>query len=100
MIIYTDGSGIDHEIGASACTILSPMENCSPIITRKRQAALGLQSSYTVYFGELYGIYMALDIAREDRDINQDHSPVLIFTDNQAAIRSVHDPQKPSEQYM
>ena len=100
LVIYTDGSGIDYAIGASACTIITPMKGCPPIITTKRQAYLGLQSGYTVYFGELYGIYMALDIAKVDRDLNQDHSPVVIFTANKAAIRSVHDPQNQFGQYM
>ncbi len=50
--IYTDGSGINGKIGASAVT--SSISD---------QAYLGPDTQYTVFTGELYGIHLALHIA-------------------------------------
>lgn len=49
--IYTDGSGINGKIGASAVTT-----------SISDQAYLGPDTQYTVFAGELYGILLALHI--------------------------------------
>lgn len=84
LAIYTDGSGIQNKIGASAFTMFTPWEGATPLVARKKQACLGSDQGFTVYFGELYGLWRALDlIAGDDRG-----RKTFIFTVNQAAILS------------
>ncbi|KAK1991873.1 hypothetical protein LX36DRAFT_539768, partial [Colletotrichum falcatum] len=54
----------------------------------------------TVYAGELQGIILALEIAGEDRQKGNNRSKVLIYTDNQAAIRSSARPKGKSGSYL
>lgn len=58
LLIYTDGSSIDGHTGAAAVC---------PRISQTRTAYIGQDTVSTVYAGELQGINMALQIAREDR---------------------------------
>jgi len=89
--IYTDGSGINGHIGAAAvCTTINQTKN----------AYMGDDSVSTVYAGELQGISLALQLAREDRDRGNARKKVLIYTDNQAAIRSVARPRGKSGSYL
>ena len=78
--IYTDGSGIDDKISAAAVC---------PFTKQTRSAYLGLSTTSTVYAAELYGICLALQIARDYVDRNGSRRNVVIYTDNQAAIWSV-----------
>ncbi|KAJ6437961.1 cyclase/dehydrase family protein [Purpureocillium lavendulum] len=75
--IYTDGSGINAQIGAAAVC---------PTIQQTRSSYMGADDTSTVYAGELQGISLALDIALQDRTEGYHRSNVLIYTDNQAAI--------------
>ena len=84
--VYTDGSGIDDKIGASAW---------APQIEAARTRYLGDSEHYTVYSGELEGIDMACDIA-----IDTKPPALVIWTDNQAAIQSTADPGGQSGQYI
>ena len=52
-----------------------------------------------MYLGEMYGIYLALDILKDPIE-HGDTRPMIIYTDNQAAIRSSHTPHNVSGQYM
>jgi ribonuclease HI len=83
--IYTDGSGINNKIGASAV---------APQIEAARKAFLGEATTSTVYAAELKGIHMALEIAR---DI--DHE-TTIFSDSQGALKAIRNPGRPSGQYI
>lgn len=73
-----------------------PWPGAEPLVARKKCACLGSDEQFTVYFGELYGLSMALDLIAED---NSDQK-VLIFTDNQAAITSSKQPKQQSGQYL
>ncbi|KAF6525556.1 hypothetical protein HZS61_011351 [Fusarium oxysporum f. sp. conglutinans] len=86
--IYTDGSGISGHIGAAAvCTTTQ----------ETKSAYMGDDTTSTVYAGELQGISLALQIAQEDRPRGNSRSKVLIYTDNQAAIRSTAKPKDGSQ---
>ncbi|KAK1471623.1 zinc knuckle, partial [Colletotrichum abscissum] len=77
--IYTDGSGIDGQIGAAAvCTTTQ----------QTRKSHMGDDTTSTVYAGELQGIVLALEMAQADKENGNHRSKVFIHTDNQAAIRS------------
>lgn len=54
----------------------------------------------TAYAGELQGISLALQIAQEDRNRGSIREKVLIYTDNQAAVRSVARPRGESGSYL
>lgn len=114
---YTDGSGINDRIGASAVRTIKipewdqPNINLPKIIeAESRKAYLGPSASYTVYFGELYGILMALQMVPIDHhrrsqledwnDHEADNRDTIIFTDNQAAIRAVNNPGNSSGRYL
>lgn len=84
MVIYTDGSGIDNKVGASAITLFTPIERQPPIVADREQAYLGPLTKYTVYSGELIGLDLALKIARKHSD-----TLIAIFTDDQSAILAI-----------
>ncbi|TGO46402.1 hypothetical protein BCON_0327g00020 [Botryotinia convoluta] len=86
LVLYTDGSCINDKVGASAVT-------ADGSITHR--SYLGRASEATVYAAELRGILSALQIAYK-----KDHKAVIVFTDNQAAIRSVANPDSQSGQYI
>jgi ribonuclease HI/uncharacterized protein YchJ len=86
LVLYTDGSCINDKVGASAVT-------ADGSITHR--SYLGRASEVTVYAAELRGILSALQIAYK-----KDHKAVIVFTDNQAAIRSVANPDSQSGQYI
>jgi ribonuclease HI len=89
--IYTDGSGINGHIGAAAvCTTTH----------QTKSAYMGDDTVSTVYAGDLQGIILALQIAQEDRDRGNCRKKVLIYTDNQAAIRSAAKPRGTSGAYL
>lgn len=81
--IYTDGSGINGKIGASA--------TCSQ---KTMSAYVGKSESYTVCYAELYGILMTTSLTHTI--INIERQPgitsTIIYTDNRAAIQKVKDP--------
>ena len=87
-VLYTDGSGINNKIGASAVSTM-------PLV--RHEAYLGKMCDFTVYSGELYGIYMALLYIYVaawqlgNRIFN-------IMVDNQSAIRSMRCPKTGSGQ--
>ncbi|OHE90236.1 zinc knuckle [Colletotrichum orchidophilum] len=89
--IYTDGSGINGHIGAAAvCATTYQIRN----------SYMGPDTISTVYAGELQGIILALEIAEEDKQKGNNRSKVLIYTDNQAAIRSSARPKGKSGSYL
>ena len=96
LTIYTDGRRINGRIRAFAVTMLSPWPGASPLIAREKRAYIGSDQQFTVYFGELYGLLMALDLVVEDKS----NQKILIFTDNQAAITSSEQPKQQSGQYL
>jgi ribonuclease HI len=93
-MIFTDGSGFAGHIGAS-------MASLQHGVTSQRRY-LGTDSQSTVYAAELSGIEMAL--AKTKRKIENKPTDtareVIIFSDSQAAIQAVQNPQRPSGQYV
>ncbi|OQD79091.1 hypothetical protein PENSOL_c338G04348, partial [Penicillium solitum] len=89
-MIFTDGSGFAGHIGASTARYY-------PEITSQRRY-LGTDSQSTVYAAELSGIEMAL--AKTKTDNKGQAREVIIFSDSQAAIQAVQNPQRPSGQYV
>ena len=75
---YTDGSGIDENIGAAAVNL---------DIGAIRRRYVGKMPDYTVYSGEIVGVILALELAIDLKD-NYPDLPVRIFADNQSAIRT------------
>ena len=87
IIVYTDGSGINGKIGAAAV---------APSQGTVCKAFLGPSYCFTVYSGELQGVAMALNIVLSQT--NSQIRKVIIFTDNQGAIRSAGNPLRQSGQ--
>ena len=58
--------------------------------------SIGSDQQFTIYFGELYGLLMALDLVVEANS----NQKVLIFTDNQANITFSEQPKQQSGQYL
>jgi ribonuclease HI len=87
--IYTDGSGIEGRIGASAIT-LHPKE--------VHRAYIGNTKIATVYAGELKGLLMAGELAWDALVRDQSIKYIRIFTDNQAAIKAMGDVKRQSGQ--
>ncbi|KAF5845849.1 hypothetical protein GGP41_009626 [Bipolaris sorokiniana] len=75
--IYTDGSGIDGEIGSAAVC---------PLTQQTLSAHMGPSTLSTVYAAELQGISLALQIARRYENEHGERKSIAIYTDNQAAI--------------
>ena len=85
--VYTDGSGINKKVGVAAV---------APQIQSVHKGFMGPESEATVYSAEVYGIIMALLLIAA----HHQYSKAIIFTDNQAAIRSIHSPGGQSGQYL
>ena len=75
--IYTDGSGIEGEIGSAAVC---------PLTQQTRSVHMGSDVVSTVYTAELQGISLARQIAKEYADTNGARKNIAIYIDNQAAI--------------
>ncbi|KAJ5963980.1 uncharacterized protein N7479_003856 [Penicillium vulpinum] len=90
-MISTDGSGLAGHIGASMVNLLQGVSS--------QRRYLGTDSQSTVYAAELSGIEMALAKIRNDKEY-QTAREVTIFSDSQAAIQAVQNPQRPSGQYI
>ncbi len=91
LYVYTDGSGINNEIGAAAV---------SPMIMNEKKAYMGDSNTSTVFTAELQGIRLALTMALEDWDKGNRRRKVVIYTDNQAAIRTTNNPSGVSGAYI
>jgi ribonuclease HI len=78
--IYTDGSGIEGEIGSAAVC---------PLIQQTRTVHMGSDIQSTVYAAELQGISLALQIAQGYVSGYGERKDIAIYTDNQAAIWSI-----------
>jgi ribonuclease HI/exonuclease III len=91
LFVYTDGSGINNHVGAAA---VSPLTRCTKL------AYMGDSETSTVYAAELQGIRLALQIADEDAERGNKKDRLIIFTDNQAAIRTFQKPTGKSGAYI
>lgn len=91
LYVYTDGSGIGGEIGAAAT---------SPMISYTWKAYMGDSTTSIVYAAELQGIRLALKIALDDWNKGSRRKKLIIYTDNQAAIRTVGRPSGRSGDYI
>jgi hypothetical protein len=78
--IYTDGSGIEGEIGSAAVC---------PLTQQTRSVHMGPDTQSTVYAAELQGISLALQIAQGYASGDGELKDIAIYTDNQAAIWSM-----------
>ena len=78
--IYTDGSGIEGEIGSAAVC---------PLTQQTRSVHMGPDTQSTVYAAELQGISLALQIAQGYASGDGERKDIAIYTDNQAAIWSI-----------
>ncbi len=85
-IHYTDGSVINKRVGAAAVSSTQAFT---------LQLFLGAASFYTVYSTELVGILGALHLALATPQ-SDNCQRVIIFTDNQAAIRALDNPERQS----
>ncbi len=81
LVAYTDGSGINNKIG-SYCII--------PKKSKVIKKFLGARARCTVYMGELQGMKDSLSCS-----LGQNQSlDIQIFTDNQAALQALQNPNK------
>jgi len=86
LAIYSDGSGINGKIGAAAV---------APSLSVHDQAYLGKVTTASVYVAELTGILMAVGIA-----MRASRPRAIVFTDNQAALKTIREPKRQSGQYI
>ena len=87
MIFFTDGSGYEGKIGASAV---------APDRGIQARRFLGSTEQATVYAAELTGIEMALDKFKSQSE----SSELVIFADSRAVIQAVQNPKRPSGQHI
>ena len=84
--IYTDGSGIDGQIGAAAY--------CPTLGETKRQY-LGPESLFNVYVAEVTAMTLATEILRST---GKRYNKCVIYADSQPAIKAIAKPVKQSGQ--
>jgi ribonuclease HI len=83
--IYTDGSGIDNNIGAAA---VCPKSNTIYL------QYLGKEAEYNGYAAELCAIHLGLEVVKTSTQ----YTKCILHTDNQAAIQAVVKPGQQSGQ--
>ena len=76
-MIFTDGSGFEHGIGAAAIMV----KNSTTV--RKLKYYLGTNTRHTVYKAEAVAIILALHLAA---NIKEPRTQLTIGTDNQAVL--------------
>jgi len=67
----------------------------APALNAHAQACLRRQTTAAVYAAELDGMLMGIELATRSN-----RGRVLIFTDNQAALKALRNPKRPSGQYI
>ncbi|OOQ82700.1 reverse transcriptase [Penicillium brasilianum] len=90
-VFFTDGSGYEGMMGASA---VAPREG----IFQRRH--LGTTVDSTVYVAELNGIEMAIARFVNQQQNDTRSTKIVIFSDCQAAIQAVQNPKRSSGQYV
>ena len=90
--IYTDGIQINGRIRASAAKMFSSWPGTCQLVVLEKRACIRSDQQFTVYFGELYSLLIALDLVVEDNS----NQKVLIFTDNQVALTYSEQPKQQS----
>jgi ribonuclease HI len=88
LAFFTDGSGYEGKIGASAV---------APDRGIQARRFLGTTEQATVYIAELAGIEMALNKFKSQREQSRE---LVIFADSRAAIQAVQNPKRPSGQHI
>ena len=88
LIIYTDGSGHNGNIGAAIY---------SPIIDVIKGEYIGTEETHNVYAAELTAIQMAITLFEEKIE---KYTKIHILTDNQSAIQAVDSSKRQSGQYI
>ena len=86
LYVYTDGSGIDGQVGAAAY---------SPTTLSTKQQYLGSENQHNIYSAELTAIDIAVNIAQTCQN---NYKQCVIYADSQAAIKATVKPGKQSGQ--
>lgn len=86
LAIYTDGSRIHGKVGAAIV---------APAVNLQDSAYLGKETAANIYTAELVRILMGLHIA-----VKSQRHRVMIFTDNQAALKTLWAPRQQSGQFI
>lgn len=87
-ILYSDGSEVEEKVG-SAAALFTPGSEPKTI-----NYNMGGSRTSTIYSAELYGIGLALFLALH----NAKKKNVIVFTDNQSAIKKLRNPDNKSGQ--
>lgn len=86
-VYYSHGSGLQNEATANFVTGARAKKYVGPL------------DLYSVYIGGLVGISLTLDLALDETN-SYPSTSVLIFTDNQSAIKAINNPQGRSGQFL
>ena len=86
--IYTDGSGIENNIGAAAY---------SPTTSASAHHYLGKADTANVYAAELTAIHLGINMAGKS---HEQYDKCFIFVDNQSSIQAIDKPKQQSGQYI
>jgi ribonuclease HI len=96
MCIYSDASAINGHVGAAAIVLDRTHES----YRTRRMVYMGKSTTSNIYAAELRGIEMALQIALDTHASTNTPRSCVIFTDNQAVIRTIANPKTQSGQYI
>jgi len=83
MMVFTDGSSHNSQVGAAATLFI----NHNHVATLHQH--LGKATEHTVFEAEAVGLVLAAHLLTQRREVT---FPAMIFTDNQAAICSSSHP--------
>ncbi|KAF4213878.1 hypothetical protein CNMCM6805_003709 [Aspergillus fumigatiaffinis] len=99
IVVYSDASGRDNQLGAAAVQLNENQE-----VVGSRQLSVGPMTDWSVHAAELIGIFYAISLVlktvnlRPNAAIIPEHETTTILCDNMSALQAIRNPRNNSGQ--
>jgi ribonuclease HI len=99
IVVYSDASGRNNQLGAAAVQLNENQE-----VVESRQLSVGPMTNWSVHAAELIGIFYAISLVlktvnlRRNAAITPEHETTTILCDNMSALQAIRNPRNNSGQ--